>query len=106
MTADVGTLAYMAPEVSHYLMGTTRTEYDGKADVFSTGCVFYYLLVRAAPVVVTMASDHSRRFPAWRAFVQSDESLNHNGLLLTALTNYDPELRSTAAEVLAGFFTA
>lgn len=100
MSKEVGTRTYMAPEV-------VSGAYDFSADIFSLGCVLFFVLTGCM-------MDHTRSALAFPArFQYEDPPGVHERILevfptgsaaheaLASMTHPLPHLRPTAAEALA-----
>ena len=102
-TSNVGTVRYMAPEVSTHTtdMPQRRTKYDVQAGIFSVGMVFFFIFENRAPAIAG-ANDPRKHFAALKqgmvpTFLRTDRQLR--GIVLSCL-NLDPKRRPVAKELL------
>jgi len=97
-TAQVGTVAYMAPE-----------QFDGRpeerSDLYSLGCVLYEMLTGDRPfhgnTPMQVALRHSRDEPKAPSELRADVPVELNELVLHLLAKKPEERPSTASEVAA-----
>lgn len=106
-----GTPGYIAPEVFNYDPKSSSTFYNESCDIFSAGCIFYFLLF-GRPLI--LAGDASRTLDLNRDFddleiiylikkeiVNPDSKVNKEGLnLILQMLKSNPRTRVTAAEAL------
>jgi len=107
-----GTPGYIAPEVFKYDQKTPSTFYDHHSDVFSAGCILYYMLFGSPFFEGANASEIlklNRKFTSeFEAIKNVQDELNNpsskipqEGLkLLLRLLDFDPKKRASASEAL------
>jgi len=107
-----GTPGYIAPEVFKYDQKNPATFYDHHSDVFSAGCILYYMLFGSpffeganASEILKLNRKYTSEFEAIKT-VQDElnnpgSKISQEGLkLLTKLLEFDPKKRASASEVL------
>jgi len=113
-----GTPGYIAPEVFKYDPKAPATAYDGHCDVFSIGCIMYYMFFGSPFFEGSNASEIlkcNRKFTVEfaaldnvkREIKDSNSKISKDGLnLLLQLTEIDQKKRPSAAQALHHpFFT-
>jgi len=109
-----GTPGYIAPEVFKYDVKDESTHYDDRCDVFSAGCIFFYLLFGEAFLEgsgVTEILKNNRKISLMSQGYQTLRKALDNPTeckipkdalnLLQKLLEVDPRKRITAAEALS-----
>lgn len=108
-----GTPGYIAPEVFKYDDKEAATNYNDRCDVFSVGCLFYYMLFNTPLFSGSTAADIlklNRKFAADYPVLNSiklelkdaGSKISKDGLeLLNSLIEHDAKRRISATEALA-----
>jgi serine/threonine-protein kinase len=98
--ATVGTPAYMAPEVA---LG--RPDVDGRADIYSLGCVAYYMLtgqpVFSGDTAVATAMAHVQNMPVPPSLGSPFEIVPALDMLVLECLSKDPAARPPSAAVVS-----
>jgi calcium-dependent protein kinase len=108
-----GTPGYIAPEVFSYDQSNSETNYDDRSDVFSVGCIFFYLLfgyplfnAKKICQVLEANKNCTSEFEGIniikRELNDPNSKISKDGLdLLLQLIEVDPKKRITAAQALS-----
>lgn len=91
-----GTPLYMAPEILE------ARDYDGKADVWSTGCIFYEMLVGVSPFKGTNEHDLLNNIKTKELSVPSDIKVSKPTVdILVKLLQRQPGRRASLSQLVA-----